>query len=226
MTSRPDCCICLEHIQQIKKHLVTLLYQILRGGICKMKKRVLLGIFAAFMVLSLAACGAASESTSSDKTNTSTSTSSSSESSDPEQIKESAKSTDMDIIYRAVRSARAFNDEIAEKVAAQGDLNELYTYCDTARDSMSSSMDEIEAVEDESAADYKDAANGYISNIYMIAKYIQDFIDEQDYDALTNAQKSIEAVPYSEEQVLSARKAYLEQAGLTSEEIDTQISLG
>ncbi len=191
-----------------------------------MKKRVLLGIFAAFMVLSLAACGAASESTSSDKTNTSTSTSSSSESSDPEQIKESAKSTDMDIIYRAVRSARAFNDEIAEKVAAQGDLNELYTYCDTARDSMSSSMDEIEAVEDESAADYKDAANGYISNIYMIAKYIQDFIDEQDYDALTNAQKSIEAVPYSEEQVLSARKAYLEQAGLTSEEIDTQISLG
>ena len=91
---------------------------------------------------------------------------------------------------------------------------------------MSSSMDEIEAVEDESAADYKDAANGYISNIYMIAKYIQDFIDEQDYDALTNAQKSIEAVPYSEEQVLSARKAYLEQAGLTSEEIDTQISLG
>lgn len=191
-----------------------------------MKHRVLLGIFAAFMVLSLAACGGASESTSSDKTNISTSTNSSSEPSDPEQIKESAKSTDMDIIYRAVRSARAFNDEIAEKVAAQGDLNELYTYCDTARDSMSSSMDEIEAIEDESATDYKDAANGYISNIYMIAKYIQDFIDEQDYDALTNAQKSIEAVPYSEEQVLSARKAYLEQAGLTSEEIDTQISLG
>lgn len=194
-----------------------------------MKHRVILGIFAAFMVLSLAACGGDSESTSSDKTNTSTSANSSSESSkpsDPEQIKESSKSTDMDIIYRAVRSARAFNDEIARKVAAQGDLNELYTYCDTARDSMSSSMDEIEAVEDESAADYKDAANGYISNIYMIAKYIQDFIDDQDYDALTNAQKSIEAAPYAEEQVLSARKAYLEQAGLTSEEIDTQISLG
>lgn len=191
-----------------------------------MKKRVLLGIFAAFMVLSLAACGGDSESASSDKTNISTSTSSSSEPSDPEQIKESAKSTDMDIIYRAVRSARAFNDEIAEKVAAQGDLSELYTYCDTARDSMSSSMDEIEAVEDESATDYKEAANGYISNIYMIAKYIQDFIDDQDYDALTNAQKSIEAAPYAEEQVLSARKAYLEQAGLTSEEIDTQISLG
>lgn len=194
-----------------------------------MKHRILLGIFAAFMVLSLAACGGDSESASSDKTNISTSTSSSSESSEPsdsEQIKESAKSTDMDIIYRAVRSARAFNDEIAEKVAAQGDLNELYTYCDAARDSMSRSMDEIEAVEDESAADYKDAANGYISNIYMIAKYIQDFIDDQDYDALTNAQKSIEAAPYAEEQVLSARKAYLEQAGLTSEEIDTQISLG
>ena len=191
-----------------------------------MKHRILLGVFATFLALSLAACGGDSESTSSDKANTSVSTSSSSESSDPEQIKESAKSTDMDIIYRAVRSARAFNDEIAEKVAAQGDLNELYTYCDTARDSMSRSMDEIEAVEDESAADYKEAANGYISNIYMIAKYIQDFIDDQDYDALTNAQKSIEAAPYAEEQVLSARKAYLEQAGLTSEEIDTQISLG
>lgn len=194
-----------------------------------MKKRFLLCVFAAFMTFSMTACSNNTENSSSEEAGISTPTNSSvesSESSDPNQIKDAAKSTDMDIIYRAVRSARAFNEEIAKKIEAQGDLGELYTYCDTARDSMSNSMDEIKAVEDESAEDYKEAAHGYISNVYMIAKYIQDFINNQDYDALKSAQESIQAMPYAEEQVLTARKAYLEQAGLTTEEIDTQISLG
>lgn len=194
-----------------------------------MKGRFLLCVFAAFMTFSMTACSGNTENASSEEAGISTPTNSSADSSEPSdsnQIKDAAKSTDMDIIYRAVRSARAFNEEIAKKVEAQGELDELYTYCDTARDSMSDSMDEIKAVEDEAAEDYKEAAHGYISNVYMIAKYIQDFINNQDYDALTSAQESIQAMPYAEEQVLTARKAYLEQAGLTTEEIDTQISLG
>lgn len=194
-----------------------------------MKRKATLIIGAMILAGVLSACGGHESAPASSNESSTTITEeipNASETMTAEEIKDAAKATDMDVIYRAVRSARAFNDEIEKKITKQDSLADLSAYCEKAMDAIGDSKDAIDAVEDEAATEYKDAADGYVSNVYMIAKYIQDFVDAQDTESLTKAQESIQAMPYAEEQVSAARKTYLEQAGLTAEEIDAQIALG
>lgn len=142
----------------------------------------------------------------------------------PEEAKTAAGEKDLEIA-RSVWSAQQYQVKLADKVqtmdSGETDLLDVYSYAGETKDFVGNLLTTVKAVDmaDGTAAEYQDAAEGYISTIYMIANDLRDYIDNEKYSSLEAVQKNLQIIPTAETQFLDARTAYLKDAGYTDEEI-------
>lgn len=175
-----------------------------------MKKRVLALMLGAILALILCACGGDTTDPTANMT--------------PEEIKATADANDLEIA-RSVWSAKQYVTRFEEEIQAMGtggnSLSDVYEYAGEAQDfllELSSRVDAV-AMDGDTATAYKDAADGYISTVGVIAMDIQEFIDTNDQSKLISIEQNLGVLPTAENQVNEARTAYLKSAGFTDEEI-------
>lgn len=142
----------------------------------------------------------------------------------PEEIKTTAGEKDLEIA-RSVWSAQQYQVKLADKVQTMGtgetDLLDVYSYAGETKDFVGNLLTTVKTVDmaDGTAAEYQDAAEGYISTVYMIANDLRDYIDNEKHSSLEAVKKNLQIIPTAETQFLDARTAYLKDAGYTDEEI-------
>lgn len=142
----------------------------------------------------------------------------------PEEIKTTAGEKDLEIA-RSIWSAKQYQVKLADKVQTMGtgetDLLDVYSYAGETKDFVGNLLTTVKAVDmaDGTAAEYQNAAEGYISTVYMIANDLRDYVDNEKYSSLESVQKNLQIIPTAETQFLDARTAYLKDAGYTDEEI-------
>lgn len=133
-------------------------------------------------------------------------------------------------MYRPVRSARASYDKLTEMIngldTGESSTLDVYDYCKQVSDWDLDWSDTAEAMTNEQTAEYGEAAKYYIGNVALIARDTMEYIDKQDMEKLSSIKDGIQLMPIYENDLTTARKAYLSAAGLSEEEIQQQIDLG
>lgn len=89
---------------------------------------------------------------------------------------------------------------------------------------LSGFRDRLEEVNDSAVENYVDKADSYISNLWLIAKDISDYIDDGKMSDLSDAKEGIVLIPTYQTRVLDARSEYLLASGLTQDEADSLLT--
>lgn len=134
-------------------------------------------------------------------------------------------------MYRPVRSAQASYEKLQTMMVqldtGETSLAELYDYCKQVKDWGLDWSNTIDSVTTDDNAEYAEAAGYYVKGVaYGVASNLMKYIDENDYDAYSGAKDAMSLLPMYENEIDTARKAYLSAAGLSEEEIQQQIDLG
>lgn len=134
-----------------------------------------------------------------------------------EDVKADAKSKDLEI-YSAVLSAETkFNGMISE--LDSGNLLDIYDSCKETKDFAQDCWGRVSDQKDDLNEDYADACQSYFIEIKLICDDIMDYVDSQKMEDLSSAKEGIERINSHIVNIVSARMAYLVDAGFTDEEI-------
>ena len=141
-----------------------------------------------------------------------------------EEIKSTADANDR-AIAQTVWSAKEYNDNLTTQIqgVASGGASmfDIYSYAGETEDFMRTLLGRIDdiKVSGDTAEAYKNAADSYVSTVYVVASDIRDFIDTEEYSKLESVQQSLQMMPILEREFSTARTEYLTEAGFSDEEI-------
>ena len=131
------------------------------------------------------------------------------------------------IIYTSVKMSDSYFSILKNSISdleSGTTLLETYETCEDMMRVLSGFRDRLEEVNDSAVENYVDKADSYISNLWLIAKDISDYIDDGKMSDLSDAKEGIVLIPTYQTRVLDARSEYLLASGLTQDEADSLLT--
>lgn len=131
------------------------------------------------------------------------------------------------IIYTSIKMSDSYFSILKNSISdleSGTSLLETYETCEDMMRVLSGFRDRLEEVNDSAVENYVDKADSYISNLWLIAKDISDYIDDGKMSDLSDAKEGIVLIPTYQTRVLDARSEYLLASGLTQDEADSLLT--
>lgn len=131
------------------------------------------------------------------------------------------------IIYTSIKMSDSYFSILKNSISdleSGTSLLETYETCEDMMRVLSGFRDRLKEVNDSAVENYVDKADSYISNLWLIAKDISDYIDDGKMSDLSDAKEGIVLIPTYQTRVLDARSEYLLASGLTQDEADSLLT--